>query len=172
MQRYKDNPFDEHGVLRDGHRFRVPTRMLDGYQHDVAQHFQKRGRPRFQDSTAFPRRGSRTFVTAADGGTMNLHKPGFRLADGGSGGDAALRDAVAEESELARGRYLHELASAWKRYDSMPAETDDAETEARAGSIRNALLSRGADPDDVEGYLENCDDDDLFDQDLVIWNAS
>jgi hypothetical protein len=165
MQRYKDNPFDEHGLLKDGHVFKVPHRMLDGMQRDIARRSQQ---SRASDSTAFPRRGGRTFVTAADGGTMNLHKPGFRVADGGSAGTKALRDAVADERERARDRYLHDISNAWRNRDEWPqqAEDDDAEVEARAGAIRNALLSRGADSGDVDDYLDNCDDDDLLNQDL------
>jgi hypothetical protein len=166
MRRYKDDDnFDERGLLKDGHVFKVPYRMLDGMQRDIARHAQQ---SHASDSTAFPRPGSRTFVTAADGGTMNLHRPGYRLPAGGSGGDAALRDSYRDESERARDRYEYDITTAWKRRDEWPEQAgdDDAETEARAGAIRNALLSRGASPDDVEDYLGNCDDDDLFDNDI------
>jgi hypothetical protein len=138
--------------------------MLDGMQRDIARHAQQ---SRASDSTAFPRPGSRPFVTAADGGTMGLHRPGARIAAGGHAGDAALRDSLADESERARDLYIHQISNAWKKRDEWPQEADDdAETEARAGAIRNALLSRGASPDDVEDYLSNCDDDDLLDNDV------
>jgi hypothetical protein len=154
-----DDAFDSNGLLKDGHSFSVPHRMLDSYQRDVAQHFY----PRPKDSTAFPRRRG-TFVTAADGGTFGLHRPGFRLP----AGDQALRDAADEEIADAYALYDYEISNAWKRRDEWPksAEDDDAETEARAGAIRNAVLARGHAPGDVEDYLNSCDDDDLFDNDL------
>jgi hypothetical protein len=137
--------------------------MLDGMQRDIAHHFGAR------DSVAFPRPKSRVFVTAADGGTLGLHRPGVRIAAGGHAGDRALRDATREEVESARDRYIHDISNAWRHRDEWPksAEDDDAaETEARAGAIRNALLSRGHSPDDVEDYLNDLDDDDLFDNDI------
>jgi hypothetical protein len=147
MRRYKDDS-DEHGILKDGHRFRVPVKLAD--------------------SAAFPRPQRRTFVTAADGGTMNLHKPGYRIAVGGHAGDQALRDSVAEESERARDRYIHDITNAWKRRDEWPeqADDDDAETEARSGAARNALLSRGHDPDDIDAWLDDLDDDASLDDDI------
>jgi hypothetical protein len=149
MQRHDDD-FDN-GVLRDGRSYRVPVRLAD--------------------SQAFPRPRNRCFVVDQAGGTAGLHRPGPRYAAGGSGGDAALRDSYREQSEWARDRYIHDISNAWKRRDEWPRKADDdddddAETEARAGAIRNALLSRGHDPGDVEDYLDNCDDDELLDNDL------
>jgi hypothetical protein len=121
------------------------------------------------DSAAFPRHRHRPFVTAADGGTAGLHKPGYRVAAGGHAGDQALRDAVRDEAERAREVYIHDVSNAWKRRrDEWPgSETDDdAEVEARAGAIRNALLSRGHDPSEVDKYLDDCDDDDLINSDI------
>jgi hypothetical protein len=157
--RTDDDPFDEHGLLKDGHVFKVARRMLDGLSRKVAQHYQ---RP--QDSAAFPRRRA-VHVTDAQGGTMGLHKPGFRLAAGGHAGDQALRDSIAEESECARDRYIHDISNAWRR-DVMAVDPDDAEVEARTDAIRSALLARGHQPDEVEDYLATCEDDDLLDGDI------
>ena len=30
-----DDAFDSNGILKDGRTFKVPTRMLDGYQRDI-----------------------------------------------------------------------------------------------------------------------------------------
>jgi hypothetical protein len=148
-----DDAFDSNGLLKDGRTFKVPTRMLDSYQRDIAKHFR------------------RPFVTDASGdSTFGLHKPGFRVpAAGGHAGDRALRDATREEVEAARDRYIYDISNAWKRRDEWPKSAeaeDDAETEARVGAIRNALISRKHDPGDVEDYLDSYDDDDLFDRDL------
>jgi hypothetical protein len=86
------------------------------------------------------------------------------LPAGGHAGDAALRDSYRDEAERARDRYLYDLANAWRRRDARPAEADDddAETEARAGAIRSALLRRGYDHEYVEAYLDSLDDDELL----------
>jgi hypothetical protein len=144
-----DDAFDERGILKDGRTFPVPQRMLDSYQRDIAKHFNRPRRP---------------FITDASGdATFGLHRPGYRLPAGGSAGDRALRDASDEEVQAAYDRYNFDISNAWKRRDEAD---DDAETEARAGAIRNALLARGHDPGDVEDYLDSCDDDDLLDRDL------
>jgi hypothetical protein len=143
MKRHDDDDFDENGILKDGHHYRVPLKMCDSMQRDIAKHFQRR-----------------SFVTAADGSTMGLHRPGARIA---AGGDRATRDAIAAEAQRARDQYDYDITNAWKRRDVWH---DDADTEARAGAIRNALLSRGHDPSDVEEYLNSVDDDDLLDDDI------
>jgi hypothetical protein len=199
--RNQDEAFDERGLLKDGHTFKVPRRMLDGYQRKVARHYsdespvtgfgsgafggQREGdvctidgwpghlkqvngpltcvADRQQDSAAFPRRPG-VMVTDAQGGIMGLHRPGVRLAVG----DQALGDSR-EAAQRARDRYDHDLTSAWKRRDAMaadPDDDDDAEVESRAGAIRNALLARGHQPDEVENYLATCEDDDLLDGDI------
>jgi hypothetical protein len=142
MRRHEDDDdFDENGLLKDGRTFHVPIKMMDSYQRDVARHFGKR---------------QRSLVTAADGSTMGLHRPGARIADGGY---RALRD----EAERERDRYIHDISNAWRKPNNV---ADDADTEARAGAIRNALLSRGHDPSDVEEYLNSVDDDDLLEGDI------
>jgi hypothetical protein len=137
----------------------VPIKMMDAIQRSVARHFQRRQHP--QDGAAFPRPESRTFVSAADGGTMGLHRPGWRLPAGG------LRDSDREEIERAYDRYDYDITNAWRRRDAMPSEAEDeAETQARASAIRKALLSSCYDPADVEIYLNHLHDDDLFDLDV------
>ena len=160
--RDNDNDFDERGLLKDGRTFRVPIQMMDAVQRSVARHFQRRKHA--QGSAAFPRPESRTFVTAADGGTMGLHRPGWRLPAGGHAGDKALRDSYADESERARDLYIYDITNAWKRRDAMTE--DNAEMEARASAIRNALLSRGHSPDEVEDYFNDLDDGDIRDGDI------
>jgi hypothetical protein len=93
-----------------------------------------------------------------------------RRKGAGRFGQAAASRGLRVES--ARDRYIHDITNAWRRRDEWPKsaddddDDDDDETEARAGAIRNALLSRGHDPGDVEDYLNDLDDDDLFDNDL------
>jgi hypothetical protein len=143
MTQKDDDDFDENGVLKDGRSYRVPLKMCDSMQRSIAKHFQHR-----------------SIVTAADGSTMGLHRPGARIA---SGGNRAVRDALAAEAQRARDQYEYDLVNAWRKPHNV---TDDADTEARAGAIRNALLSRGHDPSDVEEYLNSIEDDDLLDGDL------
>jgi hypothetical protein len=144
----EDEAFDERGLLRDGHSFRVPHRMAD--------------------SAAFPRPRHRSYATDAGGSTMGLHRPGYRPPAGGHAGDRALLDAMKDEAERERDRYIHDISNAWRHRDQAQSSEadDDAEVEARAGAIRNALLSRGHAPGDVEAYLNDLDDDDVLDGDI------
>ena len=160
--RYDDgDAFDRNGVLQPGRTFKVEGKMLDSMQAQIAGHFQ---RPK--DSAAFPRPKQRPFVTDGQGGTMGLHRPGFRLQAGGHAGDRALRDSERQEVEDANAARDHELVNSWKRRDAMAAEPGEAEVEARAASVRNALLNRRHHRDDIEEFLASCDDSDLLDRDV------
>jgi hypothetical protein len=147
--RHEDDDFDENGVLKDGHSFRVPIRMMDSMQRSIAKHFEQT-RPKL--------------VTAADGATMGLHRPGYRIETGGNANDRLVRDVNRYARDCAYDRYDYDVSNAWKHRDEWP-DDDDADTEARAGAVRNALLSRGHDPDDVEGYIADLSDEDLQDLD-------
>jgi hypothetical protein len=161
MRNDPDDPFDEHGLLKDGRVWRCPAKMMDSLQGSVARHYQ---RP--QDSAAFPRRRG-VHVTDAQNGTMGLHRPGWRLPSGGHAGDQALRDAVEEETQTEYEIRDHEVRTAWRRRDAMAADPeDDAQVQARASAIGNALFSRGHSPDEIEAYLNGCEDDDLLDGDI------
>jgi hypothetical protein len=84
MRDLDDDSFDENGVLRDGHVFKVSQRMLDNVQRSVAQHFQQQ-RPK--NSAAFPRPNRGLLITDAWGGTVGLHRPGWRIESSGNIGD-------------------------------------------------------------------------------------
>jgi hypothetical protein len=161
MQQYNDDAFEERGLLRDGHRYRVSVTMQDSLQRDVAASFQRR---RASDSAAFPRPRNRCYVVDGQGGTQGLHRPGYRLTAGGHAGDKALRDATDDETERAYDAYNFQITNAWRRRDPLPAEADDdVELEARAAAIRTALLTRGHDHEYVEAYLDSLDEDELLD---------
>jgi hypothetical protein len=164
--RHDDDDFDENGILKDGRTFRVPVKMMDSMQRDIAHHFEQRQRPK--DSAAFPRPSNGgPLVTDQWCGTAGLHRPGYRIESGGNVGDQLVRDGTADEIQRARDRYDYDVSNAWKRRDEWPNNADDdAETEARAGAVRNALLSRGHDPEDADGYLGDLDDGDLHDRDI------
>jgi hypothetical protein len=165
MEQSDDDPFDERGLLKDGHTYRVPARMLDGMQRSIAAHFQRR---RASDSAAFPRPRERCYVVDGQGGTQGLHRPGYRLAAGGHAGDKALRDATDDECQRAYDRYQYDLTNAWRHRDAMPAaaEPDDVEVEIRVAAIRNALIKRGHNVDDVEDWLSGLQDDEVLDNDI------
>jgi hypothetical protein len=163
----RNDPDDfDPSTLRDGESMRVPMRMLDSLSRSVAQHIARRRPSGPKDSAAFPRPKQRPFVTDAQGGTMGLHRPGFRLAAGGHDGDRALRDSERQEVEDAYAAYDHALVNGWKRRDAMAADPGEVEVEARAAAIHNALLNRGHNPDEVEDFLASCDEGDLLDNDV------
>ena len=62
-------------------------------------------------------------VTDAAGGTIGLHRPGYRVAD-----NAAMRDAREEAYEQYQ-QYQRELTSAWRRGPVHDAEREEEEEE-------------------------------------------
>ena len=88
MYQQSDEDFDERGILKDGRSVRTPMFAMDALQKGVAEHAQN-----FR-----PRR-----ITAADGSTLGLHKPGWRIETGGNVGDQLVRDGAAmDRAELYR----------------------------------------------------------------------
>ena len=89
-----DEALDEDGILRDGFSVTVPMTMRDSMtplQRSIAQNA-----ARLHDAR----------VTDADGGTLGLHRPGYRVAD-----NAAMRDA----KQQALDEYENWLTNAWRR---------------------------------------------------------
>jgi hypothetical protein len=82
-----DDEAFENGVLRDGARRRVPLQMLDSRA------------PLVTDGTSDP---------------LGLHRPGWRIASGGSESDVVLRDSQRRLVEEAHAEYLDRLTNAWK----------------------------------------------------------
>lgn len=85
-------------ILRDGATISYPVRFMDSIQRDIAQ------RGYFADA-----RSAR--VTAADGTSMGLHKPGYRIAREnltGDAGDAASHILNAARRETARQYALYD----------------------------------------------------------------
>ena len=84
---YDDDDAFENGVLRDGARYRVPLQMRDSRA------------PMITDGTSDP---------------LGLHRPGWRIASGGSESDVVLRDSQRKLVEEAHAEYLDRLTNAWK----------------------------------------------------------
>ena len=128
-----EDAFDERGILRDGHTFRV--RMLDSYQRDVARHF---GRP------TSPAR-----VTDAAGESgLALCRPGWRLVAGGSPATVLARDAAHRDATAAYAEWERDATTAWKgdddegevTFERAPRNRDSAAAAhaAYADEIENA----------------------------------
>jgi hypothetical protein len=149
-------------ILKDGRSFRVEASMLDGMTADMRTAVIRHMQPR--DSRAFPRTG-RAQVVDSQGGTLGLHRPGFRLMQPGKNiGNNWLQEGLQREAQLARDAYEDQLTNAWKRRDSKHRDDDDDdEVEARCAAIRKALIARGADPGAADDYLADLDDPDLYD---------
>lgn len=88
-----DDPFDENGILKDGRRWRVPTRMLDAAQRDISRYA---GLSERRDSLAF--RG------------QSHSRPGFRFEGDSKMGDQPVRDDI----EDLYARHADELENAWR----------------------------------------------------------
>jgi hypothetical protein len=96
-----DDEAFENGVLRDGARRRVPLQMLDSRA------------PLVTDGTSDP---------------LGLHRPGWRIASGGSESDVVLRDS---QRRLCRGSTRGVLRSAHQRVEGQPVKR----TAARADLV-------------------------------------
>jgi hypothetical protein len=163
-----NDPFDSYAVggevveiLKDQRRFKIPMSMADGFTPEMRDAVEQQLRPR--DSKAFPRIAGRMHITDQFGSTAGLHKPGWRCASGGTLGDGWLRDGLHDEAQLAYADYEDRLTNAWRGRDADNGEGGHYdETSARRTVIRKALLQRSHAPDDVEDYVEDLDDDDLY----------
>jgi hypothetical protein len=62
-----DDAFDERGVLRDGHRFRVPLMMQDAMQRDIASHA-----ARLHDGRGGPVGHRPGFIYSTDAATQDV----------------------------------------------------------------------------------------------------
>ena len=81
-----DEVFDKRGLIRDGQRLRFPMFAMDSIQKAIAR--------------------SNVRVTDGGGGTVGLHRPGFRIADEGKHQTSDVMRAYAEHEQ-----YLND---AWK----------------------------------------------------------
>ena len=87
MTQYDDDEAFENGVLRDGAR------------HHVRMHMRDSQAPLITDGTGDP---------------FGLHRPGWRIATGGSERDLLIRDGQRKLIEEAHAEYLDRLTNAWK----------------------------------------------------------
>ena len=54
-------------------------------------------------------------ITDGTSDPLGLHRPGWRIASGGSERDVRLRDSQRRLIEEAHAQYLDDLTNAWKR---------------------------------------------------------
>jgi hypothetical protein len=95
MQRVTDDDFDENGVLKDGHRMRVPMMMMDARR----------------DTTS-----ARTRIVDAFGnGGAALHRPGARYAAPSPHTlDAAEQATLRHMRDEAYANYERDISERWK----------------------------------------------------------
>jgi hypothetical protein len=138
MRRHHDDEsFDERCVLRDGQRLRVPLTMMDGI--DPVQN-------------AIARESLR--VTDGAGGTVGLHRPGFRIA----ADDARKRTAHYDPKGRMRG-YSETEIDKEEDEESTKRKTSDAICDAYADYERDlATAWRGSHADAAtERTCPDCD---------------
>jgi hypothetical protein len=129
-RRHRHDEEDE--ILRDGERMRVPMFMMDGWQRDMAGHFQ---RMRHHDATDAIATDAPAMVVDAYGGTDGLSRPGLRYLHAGH---RSLDDAVLTTRRVLRdealANYIQQTCDAWKRSTgrepAVPSVTGDARTDA------------------------------------------
>jgi hypothetical protein len=85
-QQHQHNDEDDHGVLKDGQRLRVPMYAMDSVQKAIAREALR--------------------VTDGSGGTQGLHRPGFRIPTTDADDDAVC---------AAHADYQRELCDSWKK---------------------------------------------------------
>jgi len=141
MRDHEDDPNFEDGMLKDGHTFRVPHRMLDGVSRSVRDHYAHQP----QDRTG-PLRVSDQF-----GSPLGLHRPGYRL------GDALVRDGQQAEIERAYAAYDARVSRAYL----LDQDENGDELAGREAELHAALTGAGGSPDDVKEYLSSLHDDEL-----------
>ena len=103
-----DRDFDAHGILRDGGRWRVPTRMMDSIQRQVADAWQAEAKAQLNSTVQTVTDGS------GDASPFALGRPGWRIAGGGNQGDRLLRGGLRQlrdEGYVARDA---EVSNAWQ----------------------------------------------------------
>jgi hypothetical protein len=100
-----DSALDEHGVLRDQHSARVPLMMRDAASVTPVQRAIAADSAVHWRDAADAHFGRAVKVTAGDGSTRGLHKPGFRVD---------RRVATDERAECYR-LYDEEIGRAYKR---------------------------------------------------------
>ena len=87
MAQYDEDDAFENGVMRDGARHRVPLQMRDGQA---------------------------PMITDGSGDPLASHRPGWRIASGGSERHVRLRDDQRRQIEEAHAEYVDHLTNAWK----------------------------------------------------------
>jgi hypothetical protein len=120
MRPIHDDDFDENGVLRDGRRVLVTMKAMD--------------------SAAFPRPACGPLITALDGGTAGLHRPGFRIETGGNRGDQLVRDGARAEIQRAHDGYRQYLENAWR--DPLTGDDEHEHRERDEYAAYDAWIAR------------------------------
>jgi hypothetical protein len=153
MPHREDDAFDESGLLRDGATYRVPHRMMDALQRDVARHYD-----------AGPLR-----VTDQHGSALGLHRPGWRVETGGNVGDQLVRDGLRRDAQAAYDAVKYRLSNAYLTVGNGNGDNEDDQDEevaARQSEIHAALSTSGGSPADIEEYLEGIDNGELMTGDV------
>ena len=120
-----DDAFDENGVLKDGHRIRVPLMMMDSVQQAVAA-----------DTT--------TLVVDAYGGTTHLSCPGPRYLRPAPvhTADAARQVTLAHMRDEAYRDFVEAATNAWRGTDN---DREVARVHDSGDPVRDAYLDQLAD---------------------------
>jgi hypothetical protein len=153
-RRQDDDAFDSRGLLKDGHRYRVPTKLMDSAN-------------------------QRARITDATGGTAGLGRPGYRIPVSDS---PLVALAAANRRQAAYDSYERALVNAWKAKDAAPDETESDDEGAictvmnddyplyygSPGHIRNGICV----PDDLEDDIQDAKrrrkpDDDEEEEDIA-----
>jgi hypothetical protein len=145
-------------ILKDQRRFKIPMSMADGFTPEMRDAVERQLLSR--DSKAFPRTG-RAQVVDSSGGTMGLHRPGFRVLAGGNEGDRLVRDGAMWDVENAYAAAEYRLTRAWMGREAKHRDDEDDDDVARLAAIRKALIARGADPAEADDYIADIEDPDL-----------
>jgi hypothetical protein len=119
MRHQEEDDFDPR-VLKDGESYRVPLRLCDSLQRDIAQHFAQQAQP--------------LCVTDQFGVTVGLHRPGPRILTGGKVGDQLVRDSALADRAAAYRDYERTITRAWRNEGEDGDDCDASNSSARANA--------------------------------------
>jgi hypothetical protein len=131
-RRHDDEDDERRRVLRDGERMRVPMFAMDGWQRDMAEHFQ---RMRHHDTADEITTHARPMVVDAFGDSgAGLHRPGARYLHAGHRSvDHAVQATLRVLRDEAYEQHEAEEARRWQDSDreiTVKAISGDARVDA------------------------------------------
>jgi hypothetical protein len=128
-----EDDFDEKGLLRDGHTYRIPHHMQDSLSRAIADHIEHNKK-------------------VAD--AFALNKPGYRFLGGRGVGDALLAKGAMIDRQEAYDAYEHSINNAWRDWGARPGDVCMTNSK-RPGHLNDNLECVADNSDDAMDSLKD-----------------